>query len=190
VDYLPTPSNPKDLPSYRFSALTRIQEGDGAGTSSTFKSEWIRDQQAEHAWQEDGAGKVTELYIIIGSEQWSYAGGQWVKQAPAASVMPVDIAAQIREVLKNPSAAKARIVKKSTNDVMNNIICDRYEVEYTLGGAHTVGELYIGAGLGAQPAIMQCKLTTDTTVGGKKTVVYVEQNVYDVDRVNKTISPP
>ncbi len=190
IDYMPTPSNPKDQPSYRYSSMTNIKEGDGAGTVSTYKAEWVRENQAEHAWIEDGTGKVTELFIIIGANQWSYTGQGWVKQAPTGVTKPFDVAAQLKEALKDPVASKARVVKKSTNDVVNNAIVDKYEIEFTLAGAHTIGEIWLGSGMGSPSIIMKANLTTDSTVQGKKTVVYNEQNYYDIDRVNTPITPP
>ena len=39
VDYVADIVSPKSLYTYRYTALSKIQEGDGAGTSSTFISE-------------------------------------------------------------------------------------------------------------------------------------------------------
>jgi hypothetical protein len=202
VDYVADIVSPRSLYTYRYTALTRIQEGDGAGTSSTFISEWNRDDNAEHAWREDGAGKVTELYIIIGASQWTYLPGQgWVKQAPGADMKPADIGAQINAVVKNPSASKARIVKKGS-EVVSNVICARYEIEYTtkmlppnaasgaaLVDGHTVGEIWVGDQLGVAPFLILRKATTDMVVNGKKTVVYNEERISGIDnQVN--IKPP
>jgi hypothetical protein len=196
--------NPKDnLPSYRYSVITKIQEGDGAGSTSTYRYEWVRDQSAEHAWKEDGTGKVTELFIIIGSSQWTFITDKgWVKQTPDNALKPTNVSAQITAAMKDPAASKARVVKKG-QESKNNVYSARFEIEYTIKmqvpnpsgsgtsevDAHTVGDVWIAENLGVPSIVMFWKGTTDYTLGGKKTVISTEQSLYDIDRVME-IAPP
>jgi hypothetical protein len=195
--------NPKDnLPSYRYYVTTKIQEGEGAGSTSTYRYEWVRDQSAEHAWKEDGNGKVAELFIIIGSNQWTYTGQGWVKQAPDSSLKPTNISSEISSAMKDPVTSKASVVKKA-QESKNNVYCAHFVIEYTVKtqipnptgsgmsevDSHTVGDLWIAENLGVPSIIMLWKGTADYTLGGKKTVVYTEQSLYDIDRVME-ITPP
>ena len=201
---MPDMLDPKDLvPSYRYYVITKIIEGDGAGTTSTLRYETVRDQSAEHAWKEDSSGKITELFIIIGSNRWTYIEGQgWVKQAPDASLKPYNVSAQITAAMKDRTASKAS-VQKFIQELKNNVYCSHFQVEYTVKmavsnpsgsgtvdvDAHTIGELWIAETLGVPSIIMLWKGTTDYTLQGKKTVVYTEQSLYDIDRVPE-IAPP
>jgi hypothetical protein len=196
--------DPKDLlPSYRYYVITKILEGDGAGSTFTYRYEMVRDQPAEHAWKEDGSGKVTELFIIIGSDQWMYIADKgWIKQSPDASLKPANVSAQITAAFKDRVTSKAQ-VEKFTQELKNNVYCAHFQIEYTVNtavpnpsgsgtievDAHTKGDVWIAETLGVPSIIMLWKGTTDYTLQGKKTVVYTEQSLYDIDRVTE-IAPP
>ena len=194
VDYMNTPIDKKELASYRYSVLLRIDEGEGTGMITTYMSEWLRDQRAEHSWKEDAAGKVTEEYIAIGGDQWSFMEGQgWLKQT-AEVALPASISDQVKVAIKDPAAAKARVVKKVLESI-NGVYCTPFEIEYTISTpmldlvsgeivateVHFNGMVYIADQLGWQFVVMLAKGTYEMTVQGKKTVVYTEQKVYDVD---------
>jgi len=201
---MPDTLNPRDLvPSYRYYVITKILEGDGAGQTSTYRYEYIRDTRSEHAWKEDASG-TTELFIIIGDDQWTYVAGQgWVKRTVDASLKPVNVSTQITQAMKDRAASKARVALKGLQEPINNAYCSHYLVEYTIKQqvpnpsgigtteveAHTIGDVWIGDQLGVPSIVMLWKGTTDYMLQGKKTVVSTEQSLYDIDRVT-SIAPP
>jgi hypothetical protein len=193
VDYMNTPVDKKELVSYRYSVLLRIDEGNGAVTSVTYMSEWLREPRAEHVWKEDASGKVTELYIAIGAERWSFVDGQgWMKQQ-VEFALPASISDQVKIAIKDPAAAKASVVKKVLESV-NGVYCTPFEIEYTIESpvldlasgkietaqVHFTGMVYLADQLGWEFVMMFARGTTEMTIQGKKTVVYTEQKVYDV----------
>ncbi len=189
------------VPTYRYSCLIRVDEGEGAGTEVTYKTTYIAAQSAEHAWKEDASGKVTELYITIGNDKWSYTGTGWVKQAPTIS-LPPDVIVDLYKAVKDPETYKASVAKK-IKTVVNGATSQIYEIEFTMttgifmpdgsivnAEAHITGTIWIVDQQTASTILNKAAYTTEFTIQGKKTVLYTEMNVYDVDKVNETISPP
>jgi regulation of enolase protein 1 (concanavalin A-like superfamily) len=197
---MPSIVDNKELASYRFTIMTKVVEGMGAGMVNYMKYEWVKAQQAEHAWMEDANGKVQEVYIHIGDKEWMYMPGMgWIEQPPQTTTpagVPSDLADQIKH------AEKSRFDKKGSETV-NNVKCIKYEFEYDMtmetpnlgaGGTiktdiHSTGNVWI-ADQGDLPAVMIKSVSTSNMVSsGTTTVVESEQNLTDIG-ANITINPP
>jgi regulation of enolase protein 1 (concanavalin A-like superfamily) len=207
---MPDIADPKTLPTYRLSIMTKMIEGFGApaGSVDYMKYEFVTAQKAEHAWREDANGKITETYIKIGDKYWIWfgmAGMGWVEQPPATtadSSMPSDLVSQLKQVQKDAANAKVRFDKKGTETV-NNVRCIRYDFEYSMttdfpniqtGGttktdSHSIGQMWIADQSGLPAVLIKSKSTTTITTPKEKSVMESEQNVTDIG-ANITINPP
>jgi hypothetical protein len=189
----------KELASYRYSIMTRVEEGPGAGETDFMKYEWVKAQKAEHAWLEDADGNVTEVYIIIGDKQWAYMSMfGWILQTrPATTTAAND---ELQKIMKDPNAYKAKFTKVGSEEV-NGFKCLHYEFEYTIKttipavtgtttiDAHSVGEMWIADQAGMPKVVILSKSTSDMTVRNEKTVVYNEQSLTDIGEPI-SIEPP
>jgi regulation of enolase protein 1 (concanavalin A-like superfamily) len=197
---MPDMADIKSLSSYRLAIMSRIVEGTGSGPATYIKYEWVKDQQAEHAWMEDAGGKVQEVYISIGDRQWMYMPGMgWIEQgqaAPGPGAAASDLAEQIKQ------AADSRFDKKGTETV-NGVKCVKYEFEYdatmetpnmATGGKiktdmHSSGNMWI-ADEGGLPAVMIKSVSTaEINSSGQKSLIESEQNLTDIG-ASITIKPP
>ncbi len=98
---MPTIADMKSLASYRLSIMSKVVEGPGAGMVSYMKYEWVKAQQAEHAWMEDASGKVQEVYIRIGDKEWLYLPGLgWVEQPPSTTPVPSGATSDLMDSVK------------------------------------------------------------------------------------------
>jgi regulation of enolase protein 1 (concanavalin A-like superfamily) len=207
---MPDIADMKSLASYRLAIMNKMVEGEGAGASpvSYIKYEWIRDQKAEHAWLEDGSGKVTEMYITIGDKNWIWMGIAdmgWIEQPPKSSspgAVPSDLASQLKQIQKDVKNSRARFDKKGTETV-NNVRCTRYEIEYNItidmpnlagGGTnknevHASGDVWIADQTGLPAVMVKSKSRSEITAAGKKTVMESEQSLSDINTAI-TINPP
>jgi hypothetical protein len=206
---MPDIADMKSLASYRLSIMTKMVKGAGAGLVSYLKYEYVKDQNAEHAWMEDVSGKVTETYIKIGDKYWAWfgiAGMNWVEQplqtTTTTAAITSDLASQIKQLQQDAGNAKLRFDKKGTETV-NNVRCIRYEFEYSMsidmpnlatGGTaktdmHSSGNIWIADQSGLPAVMIKTKNTAEITVAGETTVMEAEQNLTDIGAAI-TIKPP
>jgi hypothetical protein len=206
---MPDIADMKSLASYRLSIMTKMVKGAGAGLVSYMKYEYVKDQNAEHAWMEDVSGKVTETYIKIGDKYWAWfgvAGMNWVEQplqtTTTTAAITSDLASQIKQLQQDAGNAKVRFDKKGTETV-NNVRCIRYEFEYSMsidmpnlvtGGTaktdmHSSGNIWIADQSGLPAVIIKTKNTAEITTVGETTVMEAEQNLTDIGAAI-TIKPP
>jgi regulation of enolase protein 1 (concanavalin A-like superfamily) len=203
---IPAIADRKSLPSYRYTIMTKIKEGDGAGSLDYMKYEFVRDQKAEHAWREDAGGKVTETYITIGDKTWIWFPSMgWVEQppkTPAETSIPSDLADQLKKAQQDLEKSKMRFEKKGTETV-NKVPCIQYEYEYYLtiempnlatGGTiktemHEKGSLWLADQSGLPAVVIRSAGTTEIDAAGEKTVLESDQNLTDIGAAI-SIKPP
>jgi regulation of enolase protein 1 (concanavalin A-like superfamily) len=198
----------KSLSSYRMCIKTSLVEGEGAGSVTSLKYEWVRDQKAEHAWMEDGTGRVTEVYITIGDRNWIWmgaAGMGWIEQ-PAqtnqSSSLPADLASQLKKAQQDVNSTGLKMTAKGSETV-NNVRCARYEFDYSSsvdmpnfssGGTtktamHSSGNVWVADQTGI-PAVMVKSLSrSEVTAAGVKSVIDSEQNLTDIGATIKINVP-
>jgi hypothetical protein len=191
--------------------MTKMVEGFGApaGSVDYMKYEYVKAQEAEHAWREDANGKVTETYIKIGDRYWIWfgiAGMGWVEQppqtTPTTSTLPSDLVSQLKQMQQGVENSSVHFDKRGTETV-NNVRCIRYEFEYSYstefpnlegGGTkktdtHSSGIMWIADQSGLPAVVIKSQSTTDINMAGEKSVMESEQNLTDIG-ANITINPP
>lgn len=205
---LPDIADMKTLSSYRLSIMNKGIEGIMAGSVTTLKYEWVKANQAEHAWMEDANGNVTEVYIKIGNKYWMWlgVGGMgWVEQQPQTTTTSPggssDIAAQLKKAMQDVANSKASF-KKIGAETVNGVNCIHYQFEYnlttqlpSLGGGtqkaveHSAGDMWIANQSGLASVIIRSKVNSDITMDSGKTVMETETNLTDIGAAI-TINPP
>jgi regulation of enolase protein 1 (concanavalin A-like superfamily) len=211
---MPTPggfpdiADMKSLSSYRLSIMNKGVEGIAAGMVTYLKYEWVKANQAEHAWMEDANGNVTEVYIKIGNKYWMWigiGGMGWVEQQPQTTTTSPgassDIAAQLKKAMQDVANSKASF-KKIGTETVNGVSCSHYQFEYSLttelpslgGGTqkateHSTGDMWIASQSGLPAVIISSRVNSDITMDSGKTVMDTETNLTDIGAAI-TINPP
>jgi regulation of enolase protein 1 (concanavalin A-like superfamily) len=205
---LPNVADIKSLPSYRMSIKTSMVEGEGAGSVTILKYEWVRDQKAEHAWMEDGSGRVSEVYITIGDRNWIWmgaAGMGWIEQpagTSSSSPMPVDLAGQIKQAQQDLKNSGLKFTGKGSETV-NNVRCVRYAFEYnssvdmpnfSSGGTtktamRSSGDVWVADQTGLPSVMVKSLSRSEVTAAGAKSVIDSEQNLTDIGAAIKISVP-
>lgn len=194
---IPEIASMKTLSSYRYSIMTKVLEGEGAGSVDYMKYEWVRDQKAEHAWMEDNSGNITETYITIGEKTWIWFPMiGWVEQeAPPTTETTIasDLADQLMKAQQDMENSKMRFEKTGT-EVVNNVNCIKYEYDYYLtietpnmgtGGTiktemHSKGSMWIADDKNLAAVLIRSTSTTEMIIGVEKTVLESDQNLTDI----------
>jgi len=205
---IPNIADMKSLSSYRYTIKTTMIEGPGAGQTDYMHYEYVKAQQATHAWLTDATGKVTEVYIEINGKFWAWFGQLgmgWVEQPQQPTTTPAvnsDLAAQLKKAQEDMQASQMRFVKVGTETV-NNVSCDKYEFEYSLTvdmpnvmtgkttktDMHSIGTMWLSNQSGMVNYAIRSITKTEITGDGDKMVMESQQDLTDIGAAI-TISPP